>query len=83
MRVGDMVQAVEAISEENFNGFTLWTHAASGDLGRVLDVLADGSINVHFERTGTITVCLPEEVRFLGDAETGRAPINVPPLLWS
>lgn len=56
MRVGNKVVAVEPITEQNFAGKKLHTHALRGDVGRVWHVDGDW-ITVTFERTGTTTGC--------------------------
>lgn len=65
MTVGDWVQAIERITEENFAGKALHVHAETGGVGHVLNVESDGWVNVWFERSGTITICHESELRWL------------------
>lgn len=70
--VGDWVQAVRDVTEGDFLGHGVWTHASKGAVGHVLGVEADGSINVYWERTGTVTICDPVELARLCSADAGK-----------
>ncbi len=73
MQVGDWVQAVEEIAEEDFMGEGTFIHAREGGIGHILDLTDDPeSVNVYFERTGTVSVCHVSEIKRLGDADVGR-----------
>lgn len=71
LQVGDWVQATEAITEDNFNGAGVWTHSRAGGVGHVVNI-EDGWPNVYFERTGTVTLCHPEQVRRLCNADASK-----------
>jgi hypothetical protein len=73
LTVGDWVQAVEEISEPDFMGQEVWVHAAPNGVGHVIGFGDDGWVNVFFEKTGTVCVCAPHEVKWIAGPETGRA----------
>jgi hypothetical protein len=50
------VVATQRITEENFMGRKLWTHARKGDRGVIIDVDPDDGVpTVRFYRSGTAT----------------------------
>jgi hypothetical protein len=66
-QLGDIVQATSTILDENV------LVAEAGHVGHVVQPLSDDNWpNVYFERSGRVSICTPEEVVFLGDAETGK-----------
>jgi hypothetical protein len=69
---GDWVQSLVDVTEEDFMGHAVWYHAHPNAIGHVLEVLEDGWLLIFFERTETISACLPEEIKRLGDAQVGR-----------
>lgn len=65
--LGDWVQAVGRVDDEGVEA------ARKGDVGHVVGAAdSAGWATVLFERTGHATICAPSEIRFLGDADTGR-----------
>jgi hypothetical protein len=72
MKLGDWVQAVVKITEADFMGTKLWTHAESGGIGHVIGVIDENCVDVFFERTETGTICFVHEVKRLCSAEEGR-----------
>jgi hypothetical protein len=71
-QIGDWVLAKEMITEEDFNGVPLWTHAHPGSVGHVLEQV-EGGLNVFFEHAGTVTVCFEEDLEWLCGPD-GRKP---------
>lgn len=68
-RLGDWVQATSQV----FDGED--EVARAGDIGHVVGPEEpDGWANVFFERTRRVNLCFPEQLCFLGDAETGKNP---------
>jgi hypothetical protein len=55
------IMALARITEENFMGRKLWTHARKGDLGEVIHIDEEGNPTVRFFRSGTATVVAPSE----------------------
>ena len=62
-KIGDHVRATTEITEENFNGQSLWIHANEKDTGEVIHVDQKGYPTVRFSRTKTATVVFPLEVQ--------------------
>lgn len=75
--VGDIVQATAEITEPDFNGVDVWTHARAGGVGHVID-RASGSEPgwwvVQWERSGTIVDVPDSSLRRLGAWDVGRVP---------
>lgn len=69
-KVGDWVQAVEDVISELDGAQVL--NAQKGAIGHILIVQDSEAVDVYWERTGTITVCLVDELLWLGDASTGK-----------
>lgn len=68
-RVGDWVQSRANILDDD----TFTEIARESDLGHVIaDPDAEGWVFVRFMRTGVASICHPEELAFVADAETGR-----------
>lgn len=64
---GDLVQVTV---EQEDEGECI---ARAGAIGHVLAAPAVGRWpNIYFERTGRVSVVDPDELMFLGDADTGR-----------
>ncbi len=82
LEVGSIVCAIDEISESDFNGAAVWTHAKPGDFGKVLEVLEDGWVNVRFGRSDTITICHPSEIVLVPAAKSVHTPLR-PPAYWS
>jgi hypothetical protein len=60
------VIAERRVTEENFNGADVWTHAEQGERGEIVHVGDEGEVTVLWERTGTATlVSLDDEVRLV------------------
>ncbi len=71
-RVGDTVRAASRITEEEFAGNPLHTHASVGDLGLVQVV--DGEwLTVTWQPSGTTTDCNLSEVRWEHPGQTESA----------
>lgn len=68
LEIGDWVQAVVSQTEPDFLGEETFIHADPGGIGHVLDELPDGSYEIFFEKTGTITVVHGSELTRLCNA---------------
>lgn len=75
-KLGDWVQALCIILDEQEDGRQL-NCAEPNAIGHVVETSTDGWATVFFERTGRATLVGPDEIKFLGSADTGR-PSFVP-----
>lgn len=76
--VGDWVQATAEISEPDFiDPQTTWIHARRNAIGHVLEILEGGDVvNVYWERSGTITICFPDELKRLCGCDAGQPTVR-------
>lgn len=71
LQIGDWVQAVDVIKERDFMGERQWIHATPGAIGHVWG-LRGNQATVTWERTGTTTEVLLEEIKFLCNPNAGK-----------
>ncbi len=65
MRIGDHVEAVSQVTEEDFvGGEGTHVHAEVGEAGEVVDV-CDGTLMVMWKRSGTACDCDASELRLI------------------
>lgn len=64
-QVGDWIQALSEITEEDFMDELMWVHAHKGAVGHVLHVVSPEILTTYWEHSGTTTDVHIDEVKRL------------------